>query len=408
VNNPEILDSVRKHLKEKNIPEENREFIVELVGALTATVGDDRLAPHPDALQRLADALVNNKNIMTMIQRRSAEMDALRRIMLNLTTSLELQKVLDAVVREAMQLVPDANDAHIYLYQDGKLEFGASLDADGLENETRFEPRPDGLTYTVARQKQVTVIENISAHPLFSNAPKEWGGSIIGIPLIMDSRVVGVMNLARTSTGEYSQSAIHLLTLLADQATVAILNARLHQAVKGQALSDMLTGLPNRRALDERLDEEIKRATRTGHSFAVIMMDLDGFKPVNDTYGHEAGDDVLRQISECFKDALRTTDFLARYGGDELTLILPNTGWPDAETVIRKVQEQIAGLAIHLPDGTGIRLGISGGVAIFPHHAATASNLLRAADEALYRAKRHQRGSFQLAHRGTGQLVSPK
>jgi diguanylate cyclase (GGDEF)-like protein len=408
VNPPEILDSVRKHLKKNGIPAENREFIVELVGALMTTVVDDSLTLQPASWQRLADALVNNKSILATLQRQSAEMDALKRIMLNLTTSLELQTVLDAVVREAMQLVAEASDAHIYLYQDGKLEFGASLRADGKKNETHFKPRPEGITITVARQKQVIVVENMGTHPLFGNAPDDWGGSIIGIPLVMGSRVVGVMNLARTRTGEFSQSEVRLLTLLADQAAVAILNARLHQVVRGQALSDMLTGLPNRRALDERLDAEIKRATRTGRSFVVIMMDLDGFKLVNDTYGHDAGDDVLRQIAQCFKDALRATDFLARYGGDELTLILPNTGWPDAETVIKKVQEQIASLAINLPDGTTTRLGISGGVAIFPHHAATASNLLRAADEALYRAKRHERGSFQLAQRGTGQLTGPK
>ncbi|KAF0106499.1 MAG: GAF sensor-containing diguanylate cyclase [Anaerolineaceae bacterium] len=406
---PELLDKVRDHLEENDIPAENREFIIELLDVLmTPAEGYSNVALTSDTIQRLADALINNNNILAALRRQSAELDALKRITLNLTASLELQAVLDAIVREALHLVSDAQDAHIFLYQDGKLSFGASLFAGGKKNVPFAEPRPEGLTYTVARQKQVIIAEDMHNHPLYAGHSRKWAGSIIGIPLLMGDRVVGVMNLARTQAGDFSHPEVRLLTLLADQAAIAITNARLHEAVKGQALNDVLTGLPNRRALDERLDTEIKRATRTGLSFAVIMMDIDGFKVINDNYGHDVGDDVLRQVAQALLQALRATDLLARYGGDELTLILPDTGWPDAETVITKIQDQITNLDINLPDGTTTHLGVSGGVAIFPRHANTAPNLLRAADEALYRAKRHQRGSFQLAQRGTGQLPNVK
>jgi diguanylate cyclase (GGDEF)-like protein len=406
---PELLDKVRSQLKENGIPAENREFIVELLEVLMTLAEDpSNIALTPDTVSRLADTLTNNANILTALRRQSVEMDALKRITLNLTSSLELQVVLDAIVREAMQLVSDVQDVHIFLYQDGKLSFGASMFADGKKNIPFAEPRSDGLTYTVARQRQVIIVEDMHNHPLYNPPPEKWAGSIIGIPLLMGERVVGVMNLARTQAGAFSSSEVRLLALLADQAAIAITNARLHQAVRGQALSDTLTGLPNRRALDERLDTEIKRATRTDHSFTVIMIDIDGFKVINDTYGHDVGDDVLRRIAKSLSQGLRATDFLARYGGDELTLILPDTGWPDAVTVITKIQDQITNLAIDLPDGTVTHLGISGGVAIFPRHAVTAPDLLRAADEALYRAKRHERGSFQLALRTTGQLPNTK
>jgi diguanylate cyclase (GGDEF)-like protein len=402
---PELLDKVRSQLKENGIPAENREFIVELLEVLMTLAEEPSNIPlTPDTVRRLADTLINNTNILTALRRQSVEMDALKRITLNLTSSLELQAVLDAIVREAMQLVRDVQDVNIFLYQDGKLSFGASLFADGRKNIPFAEPRQEGLTYTVARQRRIIIVEDMHSHPLYNNSPDKWAGSIIGIPLLMGERVVGVMNLARTQTGVFSPPDVRLLALLADQAAIAITNARLHQAVRGQALSDTLTGLPNRRALDERLDTEIKRATRTDHSFTVIMIDIDGFKVINDNYGHDVGDDVLRRIAQSLSQGLRATDCLARYGGDELTLILPDTGWPDAVTVITKIQDQITNLAIDLPDGTVTHLGISGGVAIFPRHAVTASDLLRAADEALYRAKRHERGSFQLALRSTGQL----
>ena len=112
----------------------------------------------------------------------------------------------------------------------------------------------------------------------------------MGIPLVIGENVVGVMNMARWQVGGFNRAELRLLELLADQAALAIMNARLHEAVANQALSDSLTGLPNRRALDVRLEEDVNRSLRYGHPFAVIMMDLDGFKYINDTFGHAAGE----------------------------------------------------------------------------------------------------------------------
>ena len=144
-------------------------------------------------------------------------------------------------------------------------------------------------------------------------------GSIIGIPLKINENIVGVMNLSRSTRGGFSTSELRLLELLSDQAAVAISNASLHQIISRQAYSDTVTGLPNRWALDQRLDQEVLNSRRTGNSFAVIMMDLDGFKIVNDTHGHVVGDQVLRTVFNYMATGLRATDFLARYGGDELT-----------------------------------------------------------------------------------------
>ncbi len=248
------------------------------------------------------------------------------------------------------------------------------------------------------------IIEDMTNHPLFINAPRPRNGSIIGIPLIMDAEVVGVMNLVRSHMGEFSLSEIRLLTLLADQAALAIKNAHLHQAVTEQARQDVLTGLPNRRALDERLDESISQSKLTGRPFSVVMMDLDGFKNINDTYGHETGDGVLKQVATCLFEHLRSTDFLARYGGDEMTLVLPDTDLPQAGFVSQKLLDSLRALNVRLPNGQTTNIGVSGGIALFPRHADTAPGLLRAADEALYNAKKHARGTFQPARNQTGNL----
>ena len=394
-----VLRDARHRLEEKNIPVDAQERLLELLNLLM-TIMDDSMLQDGTIAKHLVDVLADNGNLLLLIQRQAAELDALKRITLNLTSSLDLQAVLDGVVQEAMQLVKDAQDAHIYLFQEGKLVFGASLKKNGEEDVQSSEPRSDGLTATVAREKKIIIVEDMTDHPLYKGVPTHWRGSIIGIPLKMGDRVIGVMNLVRTSVGEFNQSEIRLLTLLADQAAIAIINAGLHEAVSHQAHSDVLTKLPNRRALDERLDKAILHSIYSGNPFSAVMMDLDGFKGINDTYGHEVGDDVLKQVAALMEKSLRSTDFLARYGGDEWTLILTETNLTQAQVVIQKIQDGLRNNPIHLPNEKKTLIGISGGIAIYPEHAGSAPGLIRAADEALFRAKKGDRGQFLVAHNG--------
>jgi diguanylate cyclase (GGDEF)-like protein len=390
--------SVLRKLEEKNLSEAEREYLSELLVIVGESLEGLAGVPRRDILyKRLLDSLMGDNRLLTFLRQPAAELDALKRISFNLTASLDLSTVLKGVVSEAIRLVKNASDAHIFLYTDGRLTFGAALDSSGNREIQFTEPRPNGLTYTVAREKQMILVEDMRAHPLFRNTPPDWQGSIVGLPLMMGSRVVGVMNLARTITGPFSSSDIRLLRLLADQAAIAIVNARLHQAVSRQARLDALTGLPNRRGLDERLEDEIAQASRLGGVFSVMMMDIDGFKQINDRWGHEAGDDILRQVSSALLSALRSSDFLARYGGDEMTLILPGTDLPQAQVVVQKIQERMQTLHLTLPGGAMITIGISGGIALYPIHGETAAGLLRAADEALYHAKRAGRNRFMVA-----------
>jgi len=394
-----FLQTVRQCLQREQIPPEEQEWLLSL-----CTFYAESIPPQENAITAFARALLDRRQLLSIIRRQAAEIEALRRISLNLTAQLELPSLLQTVASEAMRLVKDARDVHIYLYEQGRLTFGATLDRQGNRNAYPLEPRPQGLSYQVIQNKESMVIEDMRHHPLFANTYKESDGSIIGIPLLAGAQVVGVMNLARPKVGGFSPAEIALLRLLADLAAVAISNARLHEAVSKQAYTDILTGLPNRRALDERLEEEVKRASRNGQPLSVAMMDLDGFKLINDTFGHAVGDAVLQQAFGSLKPFVRASDFLARYGGDELTLILPDTTLEQARVVVSKLQRRLRSLTIPLPDGSQASLSLTGGIAVMPNHARTAPDLLRAADEALYRAKRHQRGTFLTAKPGTGQL----
>jgi diguanylate cyclase (GGDEF)-like protein len=402
----EVLKQAREIMAESaNSSPAQSEELLKLLNVLIEAI--DRNAGSEEADQDarpLAEGLIRNRNLVFTLKQQADELDALKKLSLNLTSSLDLQTVLDAVVTEAMRLVTNARTANIFLYENGKLEFGAALNDDGLRNTPLAMPRLHGLTYSVARTGEQIIVEDMQTHALYANTPGEWLGSIIGMPLKFNDSIVGVMNLSRSTRGGFSPSELRLLGLLADQAVVAISNASLHQTVSRQAYSDIVTGLPNRRALDERLDEEVIQARRNGSTFAVIMLDVDGFKSVNDTYGHTIGDQVLRSMFNFLATGLRSSDFLARYGGDELTLILSQSDAAPAVVVVQKLLEKVAQYSFDLPKGDKLHLGISCGIAMFPAHARTAANLLRAADEALYRAKKQQRGWYLTARGFTGEL----
>ena len=401
-----ILSEARLILEKQNISQSERDSVIVLLDILSAAMEKHDLSDQ--GVETIARELINQQSLLALLKQQTDELDTLKKLSLNLTSSLDLPDVLDAVVTEAIRLIENARNVNIFLYRNHKLSFGAALDSEGTRNKPWSKPRSNGLTYTVANSGEMITVEDLQNHPLFRNAPREWTGSIIGIPLKVGDVVVGVMNLSRINVGGFKPAELRLLRLLADQAAVAISNASLHQMISRQAYSDTLTGLPNRRALDERLEEEVLAARRGNYSFAVIMMDLDGFKAVNDTYGHSTGDDVLRTVFNQMSRGVRNTDFLARYGGDELTLILSQTEMSSAQVVSDKILEGMKKLKYKLPDGRRLKLGISGGIAIFPVHARNGSDLLRAADTALYQAKKYNRGTFQIARGITGPLASHK
>jgi diguanylate cyclase (GGDEF)-like protein len=392
-------------VQDKSIAPEEKEGILKLIQVLVeATESSPARHEKDDHVKGFTQEVISKHALMTLVKQQADELDALKRIGLNLTSSLDLQIVLETVVTEAMKLMKNSRAAHIFLHAHGELEFGASLNSEGVANKPISMPRPNGLTYLVVNNGLPIIIEDIKTHPLYKNNSEEWYGSIIGVPLKFGSSIVGVMNISKSTTGGFTRSEMRLIGLLADQAAVAISNASLHKGVTELANTDSVTGLPNRRALDERLQDEMRYAKSMNSKFSVVMMDLDGFKNVNDTLGHSIGDDVLRHVFNYLAEKMRTTDFLARYGGDELTLIMRDGAVEVAEIVANKIIELMKSYSFPIPGSKPIQLGITAGIAVYPLHSQSASDLLRAADAALYWAKKHNRGKFAFAKINTGPL----
>jgi diguanylate cyclase (GGDEF)-like protein len=214
--------------------------------------------------------------------------------------------------------------------------------------------------------------------------PDAGGGAELEIPL--ESGSEQALLLLAPAGPEFPEESRELANWLGSQAAVALENARLHRLVERQAVTDGLTELANRRQFEQALAGEISRAERFGGMLALILADLDDFKQVNDRYGHQAGDEVLRRFAAVLRETVRDVDLPARYGGEEFAVLLPQTDLAGAERLAERLRQSVAERPMTKRPGALVAVTASFGVAAFPE-AATPAALFAAADEALYRAK---------------------
>jgi diguanylate cyclase (GGDEF)-like protein/PAS domain S-box-containing protein len=217
------------------------------------------------------------------------------------------------------------------------------------------------------------------------------------VPMMAHDGSIGLLHLQRPAWGAADENRRRLAQTVADSVALALANLNLRETLRQQSVRDPLTTLFNRRYLEETLEREIKRAARAEAALAVIMLDIDHFKAFNDTFGHDAGDAVLREFGRYLRAQFRGADIACRYGGEEFVLILPEAGLEQAA----ERAEQLRQGAKHLQvPNRGQPLGaisISLGVAAFPEHGDTGEALLLAADAALLQAKREQRDRVVVA-----------
>jgi diguanylate cyclase (GGDEF)-like protein/putative nucleotidyltransferase with HDIG domain len=212
--------------------------------------------------------------------------------------------------------------------------------------------------------------------------------SALSVPLKYREEMIGVLSLESRQIHAFSQQDELTLRTLADQLAIALHNARAYQVALEQAITDGLTGLKTHRYFMESLDREWRRATRSGQMFSIIMMDLDGFKQVNDRYGHLEGDKVLTAVANLLNDNVRQSNVVARYGGDEFAVMLPEARTEQAEILAERLRASIESDPYLSAHGVTASFGIS----TFPLHGPTEEEILRVADSGMYLAK-HQDGN---------------
>ncbi len=217
------------------------------------------------------------------------------------------------------------------------------------------------------------------------------------VPMIAQGEALGMLYLSSLESGTVIEAKHQLAITVAEHISLALANIKLRQKLEEQSIRDPLTGLFNRRYMEESLDREIQRCDRLQQSLGIIMLDVDHFKRFNDIFGHEAGDSVLQELGQFLQKYVRGSDIACRYGGEEFTLILPE----GSLAVTSKRAEQIrAGIKhLHLKYGHELlgQITLSLGVASFPEHGTTGQAVIRQADAALYRAKKEGRDVVRLA-----------
>jgi len=254
-----------------------------------------------------------------------------------------------------------------------------------------------GLSFLKGKPIKSLNISQESLYPWDDKEAKRFT-SLLTFPLKVGNKNLGVFSVYTKKERRFSKSEIEMAKIFASQAALAIINRiyldRFHRA----AITESLTGFYNAGYFHERLKEEISRAERTGRPLSLLFLDLDHLKNVNDTYGHLVGDKVLREVSQIIRGCIRKTDIPARYGGDEVAIILPETNENQAFQVGERIRRKIADSSFQ----ENIHLTVSIGIATYPQDASQPQELLKVVDQAMYQAKQKGRNLVYSArgHKG--------
>jgi diguanylate cyclase (GGDEF)-like protein/putative nucleotidyltransferase with HDIG domain len=366
-------------------------------------------SPVAPAEEQVAQARENTSfAAYDQIRNAHREVYALYEIARTFGSSLEVKNTLSVLVDKVGQIVP-FDTCVVYLHDEVKGYATAALavgrNADLLQ--ARCVAPGEGATGFALSNRRA--INRIQPSLDFANVKLPAGDdycSMASLPLFKDDLLLGALSVYSMTLEDYSDDQIRLLETVTRLASDALANAVNHARAESNALTDSLTALPNARRLHVRFEEEVSRARRTGHPFQVIMLDLDDFKLVNDTFGHKLGDRMLREVAGLVQAQLREYDFLARYAGDEFVAIVNDATVQQVEELRERIEKIVSGFSIDVRGQGRARVGISVGSSVFGVDGETLDQLLVAADQAMYRAKStHKTSVFRAARK---QSISPK
>jgi diguanylate cyclase (GGDEF)-like protein len=307
-----------------------------------------------------------------------------------IVTDRRAQDLLDSIFRVATELVRGER-ASLLLRDDATSEFVIAR-ATGLADDVMRAVRVrsgEGIAGHVVASRQSLLVRDIGDAPATLRGGQYRSASFVSVPVFVDNEPRGVLSVADRSDGlPFEEGDLQTLEILAGHIGACLVQQEQGEALQRLAETDPLTWLFNRRHFDKRLEAETNRALRAEHLLALLMVDVDKFKSINDRFGHRVGDQVLKGVASAIKQAVRLYDVPTRYGGDEFAVILPEADTEVAARVARRVLEKAEALDVpgEMRDA-GMRIGLSIGVATFPRPLADSNALVEAADAAMYRAK---------------------
>jgi diguanylate cyclase (GGDEF)-like protein len=338
---------------------------------------------------QVASAIANAR-LYAQAERRTDQLRALREASRALTSDLRLETVLQTLVETARQLTRARYAALAVLGADGQV---AQFHVKGVTAEEQQRigapPQGRGLLGALLRGGIPIRLTDLARDPRSVGFPPHHPAmkTFMGVPIVARGKVVGSLYLTdKTDDEPFSQTDEDLVVGLAADAASAIENAKLFGQVQQLAITDEVTGLHNRRHLLELAEREFERARRYGHPLSAIMLDIDHFKQVNDTFGHAVGDEVLRGVAVRCQKNLREIDLLGRYGGEEFLVLLPENDPEGTRNAAERLRLCVADAAMDTSRGP-VAVTISLGIAVSSGDCPNLTTLINRADMAMYAAK---------------------
>jgi diguanylate cyclase (GGDEF)-like protein/PAS domain S-box-containing protein len=339
-----------------------------------------------------------NAKLQSLVQeseRRNHDLTLINSLPEKLQSCLSLDEAYPLITQYAQGLFPALSGALFILEPVNNLLEAVSTWGEALAGEAVFPPND----CWAIRRGRINAGGGPHQETPCPHMPAHYPGNYLCLPLLAQGETLGMLHVR--DLGDLTREQAEVLQTLAvtvvDHISLALANIRLRETLRHQVVHDVLTGLFNRRYLEETLEREIYRGRRKGAPLGLIMLDLDYFKHFNDTYGHEAGDHLLRLLGKFLAERVRREDVACRYGGEEFVLILAEASQKVVRQRAEEIRREFAKLQIMHRGRMLENVTVSLGVAMFPDHGATGRDVLRAADDAMYRAKAQGRNRVVVA-----------
>ncbi|MFH1686438.1 MAG: sensor domain-containing diguanylate cyclase [bacterium] len=338
---------------------------------------EKRLLKLFDTLNRRTSELEKSQAQLQMIYENSR----------NLAAILDTEGIVRELVRLLRYLLQLSSYAVIFRQKDGSYIYRVRFDQGKLVSLGQpVDLERMSIIRKVCEMEEAVRISDISSRDDYQ-ALSEHAKTAMVVPLVSRGMVAGVIAAESSVENHFSQRDLQMLSIVARSAALALENAALHKKTEELTVNDELTQTFNYRYFVGKLDEEKRRASRYDLPLSLVMADIDHFKRLNDTYGHENGNRVLQQLSTIIKSCIRDVDIFARYGGEEFAIILPQTPLAEAWRIGERIRSLVEATDFELDNQQVAKTTVSIGVSSFPENGKSPQQLVNLADQALYRAK---------------------